>query len=67
MDSSPSTMARQTAAAASDGERQRTGRMPLSVIVVLSDDTPVIALCGALLPLERDLARSPQHHARRLV
>jgi uncharacterized protein YbcI len=53
------SMARQIALAASDFERQSTGHIPRSVTVVLSDDTLVITLHGALSPAEKALAMSP--------
>ena len=40
-------------------EQQRTGHVPKSVTVVLSDDTLVITLHGALSPAEKALAHSP--------
>src|SRR5579872_250042 len=60
MDGSSSTMARQIAHAASAFQEQRTGHAPQSVAVVLSGDTLVITLHGALSPAEKDLARSPE-------
>jgi uncharacterized protein YbcI len=59
MDKSNSTMAKQVALAAIDFERQRTGNVPKSVTVVLSEDTLVITLHGALSPAEKALAKSP--------
>jgi uncharacterized protein YbcI len=59
MDKSTSTMAQQIARAASAFEQQRTGHMPTSVTVVLSEDTLVITLHGALSPAEKALAQSP--------
>jgi uncharacterized protein YbcI len=59
MDQSDSTMARQLAQAASAFEQQRTGHAPQSVTVVLSEDTLVITLRGALSPAEKALAQSP--------
>jgi uncharacterized protein YbcI len=59
MDRSDSTMARQFARAASAFEQQRTGHAPKSVTVVLSEDTLVIRLQGALAPAEKALAHSP--------
>jgi uncharacterized protein YbcI len=59
MDKSKTTKAQQLAQAASAFERQRTGRMPKSVTVVLSEDTLVITLHGALSPAEKALAQSP--------
>ena len=54
----PLSMTQQIAQAASDFERQRTGHAPKSVTVVLSDETLVITLHGALTPAERALAKS---------
>jgi uncharacterized protein YbcI len=53
-----SAMAKQIAQAAREFEQQRTGQAPQSVTVVLSDDTLVITVHGALSRAERDLARS---------
>ena len=52
------TMSEQVARAASDFQKQRTGHTPDSVTVVLSEQTLVITLHGALSPAEKDLARS---------
>lgn len=66
------TMAQQIAKAASAFEQQRTGVLPKSVTVVLSDHTLVITLHGALSPAEQALARTPagaaqvQHFHRQL-
>jgi uncharacterized protein YbcI len=54
-----SSMAEQVALAACDFEQQRTGNLPKSVTVVLSGDTVVITLHGALSPAEKALAKSP--------
>ena len=59
MDKSNSIMAKQVAMAACDFEHQRTGNLPKSVTVVLSEDTLVITLHGALSPAEQALAQSP--------
>ncbi len=59
-----STMAQQIAAAASAFEKARTGNEPASVSVVLSEETLVITLHGALSPAERSLAASPEGAAR---
>ncbi len=64
MDQSNSSMARQLAQAASAFEHQRTGHAPKSVSVVLSDDTLVITLRGALSPAEKAVATSPAGAAR---
>jgi len=53
-----SAMAKQIAQAATEFEQQRTGQAPQSVTVVLSDDTLVITVHGALSRAERELARS---------
>ena len=53
------TMAQQLAQAARASQQQRTGHMPGSVTVVLSDTTLVITLHGALSPAEQAMARSP--------
>ena len=59
MDQSNGTMAEQIAQASSAFERGRTGHAPKSVNVVLSGDTLVITLRGALSPAETTLARTP--------
>ncbi len=64
MDKSNSTMAQQIAQASSAFEQQRTGHVPKSVTVVLSEDTLVITLRGALSPAEKALAHSPEGAAR---
>ena len=52
------TMAQQVAQAASDFQRQRTGHVPKAVTAVLSEDTLVITLHGALSPAEEALAKT---------
>ena len=59
MDNLKLTMAQQVAQAASDFQRQRTGHAPNAVTAVLSEDTLVITLHGALSPAEQALAKSP--------
>lgn len=59
MDQPESTMARDIGRAASAFEQNRTGHVPKSVSVVVSDNTLVITLHGALSPAERALARTP--------
>jgi uncharacterized protein YbcI len=59
MNQTNSTMAQQLAQAAGAFERQRTGHLPKSVTVVLSDDTLVITLHGSLSEAEKALAQSP--------
>lgn len=59
MDKSPNqSIAQQIAQAASAFEQELTGHAPKSVTVVLSDNTLVITLHGALSPAERALAQS---------
>ncbi|MDP9175374.1 MAG: DUF2294 domain-containing protein [Planctomycetota bacterium] len=58
------TMAQQIAAAATAFQRQRTGHEPKSVSVVLSGETLVVMLHGALSPAEQAMAQSPQGAAK---
>ena len=58
MNKSNSTMAEQVAQAAIAFEERRTGHAPKSVTVVLSDNTLVITLHGALSPAETALAKT---------
>lgn len=58
------TMAQQVAAAAFSLQQQRTGHAPKAVTVVLSEDTLVITLHGALTPAEQALATEPEGAAR---
>ena len=53
------SVAHQIAQAAIAFQRQRTGHEPKSVAVVLSGDTLLVTLHGALSPAERALAQSP--------
>jgi uncharacterized protein YbcI len=59
MEKSNLTMAQQIGKAASDFEQRRSGHVPKSVNVVLSEDTLVITLGGALSPAETAVAKSP--------
>jgi uncharacterized protein YbcI len=59
MNQSNLTVAQQVAQAAIAFEQLRTGQTPRSVAVVLSGDTLVITLHGALSPAERALAKTP--------
>jgi uncharacterized protein YbcI len=65
-------MAQRIAEAAAEFERRRTGHSPHSVTVVLSGETLVVTLHGALSPAERALAVTPggatelQDYRRRL-
>jgi len=58
MGNSNSTVAKQIAEAASAFEQKLTGHAPKSVTVVLSENTLVITLHGALSPAEKALAQS---------
>ena len=58
------TAAHQIAQAASAFQEERTGHMPQSVAVVLSENTLVITLHGALSPAEKALAQSPKGAAQ---
>ena len=53
------SVAQQIAEAASAFEQRRTGHEPQSVAVILSENTLVITLHGALSPAEKALAQSP--------
>lgn len=64
MDKPTLTMAEQIAQAASALAQQRTGITPRSATVVLSDDTLVVTLHGALSPAEKALARTPEGAAQ---
>ena len=59
MDKNMLTMAQQVAQAVRDFQKQRTGHTPRAVTVVLSEDTLVVTLHGALTPAEEALSRSP--------
>jgi uncharacterized protein YbcI len=64
MDMSNSAMAEQIAQVAIAFEERRTGHRPQSATVVLSENTVVITLHGALSPAERTLAKSPEGAAQ---
>ena len=64
MEQSGSTVARRLAHAAVEFEHQRTGHAPESVTVVLSRETLVITLRGALSPAERAMAKDPAGAAK---
>jgi uncharacterized protein YbcI len=57
-------MAQQIAKAAIAFEKKRTGHTPNSVTVVMSDNTLMITLHGALSPAERALAKSSEGAAQ---
>ena len=58
------SVAQQIAQAAIAFQQQRTGHEPKSVAVVLSGDTLLITLHGALSPAEKALAQSPEGAAQ---
>ena len=58
------TMAQQVALAASAFQQQRTGHEPSAVTVVLSHETLVITLHGALTPAEQALLADPDGAAK---
>lgn len=58
MDNPTLIMAQQIAQAASTLELQRTGHLPNSVIVALSDDILVVTLHEPLTPAEKTLAKT---------
>ena len=64
MNKSTSTIAQQIARTAMTFEERRTGHRPQSATVVLSEDTVVITLHGALSPAEKALAQSPEGAAQ---
>lgn len=64
MNKSEEAMAREIAKAAVAFERERTGRAPTSVSVMLGEETLVITLQGALSPAELALARTTEGAAR---
>jgi uncharacterized protein YbcI len=57
-------MVRKIAEAASAFQQEQTGHAPKAVSVVLSEDTLVVTLHGALTPVEKDLAQNPAGAAR---
>jgi len=59
MDKNTLTMAQQVAQAAIASQQLRTGHLPKAVTVVLSQDTLVVTLHGALTPAEEALSKSP--------
>ena len=58
------SVAQQIAQAAIAFQQQRTGHEPQAVAVVLSGDTLLITLHGALSPAEKVLSQSPEGAAR---
>ncbi len=64
MNNSPRSMAEEVADALSRFQRDRTGHAPSSVSVVLTADTLVVTLHGALTPAEIELSRTEEGAAR---
>lgn len=64
MDLTTDSMAERIAQAASAFQQLRTGHTPRAVTVVLSDQTLVITLHGALSPAEKMLAKTPEGAAQ---
>jgi uncharacterized protein YbcI len=64
MEKPSSSMAQQIAEAAGASEQLRTGHGPRSVTVVMSEETPVITLHGALSAAERALHRRRRRRRR---
>lgn len=64
MNRSNTDMAKQVALVARELQKQRTGHVPQSVSVVLSEDTLVITLIEALSPAEKALSRTPDGAAQ---
>jgi len=58
------TMAQQVAQAATLFQQQRTGHVPRAVTVVMSEDTLVVTLHGALSPAEKALAKTSKGAAQ---
>jgi uncharacterized protein YbcI len=59
-----STVAQRIAQVASAFEERRSGRVPKSVTVVLSENTLVITLHGSLTPAEKALSKTPEGAAQ---
>jgi len=57
-------MAERIAQAATAFQQQRTGHAPQSVSVVVSGDTLVVTLHGALSPAEQAMAQNPEGAAK---
>jgi uncharacterized protein YbcI len=64
MTNSNQSMAEQIGKAATAFQQQRTGHKPKSVNVVLSGDTLVVTLHGALSQAEQAMAQSPEGSAK---
>jgi uncharacterized protein YbcI len=64
MDESKSQMTQRLARVASTLQRQRTGVAPKAVTAILSENTMVVTMEGALTLVERALVRTPQGAAQ---
>ncbi len=64
MTESKPSIAEQLAKAAGDYQKRRSGHAPSAVTVILSQDTLVITLAGALTPAERRMASTPEGRAK---
>lgn len=64
MNQNQNTVAQQIAQAAIDFEKKRTGHVPKSATVVMSEGTLVITLHEALSPAEKELSRTSAGAAR---
>ena len=64
MEHSSQSMSEQIAQAATAFQQQRTGYEPKSVDVMVSGDTLVVTLHGALSPAEQAMAQSPEGAAK---
>jgi uncharacterized protein YbcI len=64
MNATNSDTSQQLARMAGEHQQKRTGLAPTAVTVILSEDTLVVTLRGALTPAEKGLARTPQGAAQ---
>lgn len=64
MNEASSDTSKQLGRMASAMQHERTGLAPTAVTVILSEDTLVVTLRGALTPAEKSLARTPQGAAQ---
>lgn len=64
MNETSSDFAQQLAHLAIRSQEQRTGHAPTAVNVVLSGDTLIVTLHGAMTPAEKALARTPKGSAQ---
>ena len=64
MNETNSDISQQLARMAGELQHERTGLTPTAVTVILSEDTLVVTLRGALTPAEMSLARTPQGAAQ---